>query len=525
VNESALTMNFSSKKSQAIIRALLILAILIVVNIISIRIFTRFDLTAQNLYTLTDASKKLVGSLDDRVNIKAYFTEDLPAPYNNTRRDVLDMLNDYKAYSHGNLTYEFISPEDSKGEEEAQQQGIPPVQVQVVNHDKLEVKRAYLGLVMMYEDRKEVLPVIQNVSSLEYDISSALHRLTMREKKKVGYTTGHGEADLTSMKEAYQELSKQYSVVPVDLSHPVSIDQTISALLVIAPTKTFNDSAKYQIDQYIMHGGKVAFLLNAINASLQQQVAQPLSLGLDDLLAQYGVRVNQDLVRDAQCANVNLTQQQMGFTIQSQIPFPYMVAASNFSPSNMIVKDLHNVIFPFVSSVDTTAIASKGLKAEVLARSSKHSGRQTGFFPIDPMHRYTLEELSESNIPLAVVVDGSFKSFFTGKNFTADQTESALDKSPNTRIIVVGDGDFMNDNVARNPDNLALFANTVDYLTDDAGLITIRSKNVELPSLEEVSDGTKKTVKYGNLLLPPVIVIAYGLFRWRSRRARKRTAI
>lgn len=519
-------MNTLSKKSQAITKALLILAILIVVNIISIRVFTRFDLTGQKLYTLTDASKKLVGSLDDRVIVKAYFTEDLPAPYNNNRREVLDMLNDYKAYSHGNLQYEFFNPTGSKGEQEAQQQGIPPVQVQVVNNDKLEVKRAYLGLVMMYEDRKEVLPVIQNVRSLEYDISSALHRLTTRVKKKIGYTTGHGETDLTSLQQAYQGLSKQYTVAPVDLSKPISISSDISALLMIAPTKSFSDSVKFQIDQYLMHGGKIAFLLNAINASLQQQMAQPLSLGLDDLLAQYGVRINQDLVRDAQCANVNLMQQQMGFTIQSQIPFPYMVAASNFSPSNMIVKDLHNVIFPFVSSIDTSTAASKGLKAEVLVRSSKHSGRQTGFFPIDPMHRYTVEELSESNIPLAVVIDGSFKSFFAGKGLATDSLAGNVsDKSPDTRIVVVGDGDFMRDDVARNPDNLAFFANMIDYLTDDAGLITIRSKNVALPSLEEVSDGTKETVKYGNLLAPPMIVIVYGLLRWRSRRARKRIAL
>lgn len=519
-------MNFSSKKSQAITTTLLVLAILIVVNIISIRIFSRFDLTAQKLYTLSDASKKLVGSLDDRVNVKAYFTEDLPSPYNNTRREVLDMLNDYRAYSHGNLNYEFISPDGTKGEQEAQEAGIPPVQVQVVDHDKLEVKRAYLGLVMMYEDKKETLPVIQNVSSLEYDFSSALHRLTTQNRKKVGYTTGHGEPELPSMKQVYQELSKQYTVVPVDLSKPTSISPDISALLVIAPTKTFNDTSKYELDQYLMHGGKIAFLLNAVNATLQQQMAQPLTLGLDDLLSQYGVRVNQDLVRDAQCANVNLMQQQMGFTIQSQIPFPYMVAASSFSQSNMIVKDLHHVIFPFISSVDTSAIASKGLSAEVLVRSSKHSGRQTGFFPIDPMHRYTLDELSESNIPLAVVVDGTFKSLFAGKNFSiGSENGVSLDKSPDTRVIVVGDGDFMNDDVARNPDNLAFFANMVDYLTDDAGLITIRSKNVELPSLEEVSDGTKSTVKYGDLLAPPFLVIIYGLFRWRSRRARKNATI
>ena len=130
-----------SKQTQALFRALLILGILALANFISIRIFGRLDLTAQRVYTLSDASKKLVGSIDDRVTIKAYFTDDLPAPYNNNRRAVLDILNDYKAYAKGNLQYEFINPQGEKGEQEAQQQGVAPVQVQVVKEDKLEVKR------------------------------------------------------------------------------------------------------------------------------------------------------------------------------------------------------------------------------------------------------------------------------------------------------------------------------------------------------------------------------------------------
>ncbi|MEK6565957.1 MAG: GldG family protein, partial [Bacteroidota bacterium] len=165
------------KKTQALTRAALILGILILVNFISIRLFGRLDLTKQGVYTLSDASRKLVGSLDDRVNVKAYFTEDLPAPYNSYRRTVLDILNEYKAYSSGNLTFEFISPQGEKGEQEAQQQGIPPAQVNVFKEDKLEVVRAYFGLIFLSEDRKETLPTVQNLGSLEFDVSSTIKRL------------------------------------------------------------------------------------------------------------------------------------------------------------------------------------------------------------------------------------------------------------------------------------------------------------------------------------------------------------
>jgi gliding-associated putative ABC transporter substrate-binding component GldG len=514
----------NTKKAQTIFRVLMVIGILVLINFVSVRIFSRLDLTKAGVYTLSDASKNLVRNLDDRITVKAYFTEDLPSPYNNNRRQVLDMLNEYKAYAKGNLHFEFINPEGEKNEREAQQAGIPPVEVQVVKEDKFEVKRAFLGLVLMYEDKKELLPVVQNLGSLEYDISAAIKRLTMHAKKRIGYTTGHQEPELTSMQKANQEVSAQYEVVPVDLSsNTTTIPQDLAALLIIAPKTKFSDTAKYQIDQYIMRGGKVAFLLNKVNASLQQRYTQPVELGLEDMLENYGIRINSDLVRDAQCANVTVMQQQGQFQMQSQIPFPYLPNAANMDRSHPVVKDLQGLIFYFVSSLDTSLAANKGLKAEVLVRSSKHSGRQTGFMMIDPLHRYTQDELSESNIPMAAVVSGSFKSYFSSAGGNAKALVPQATMSPDTRMIVVGDGDFMKDDFAGSRGNLTFFINIIDFLADDAGLITIRSKNVTQPPLEQVSDGTKKLLKYGDLLLPPLLVIGYGLFRWRRRIALKRS--
>jgi gliding-associated putative ABC transporter substrate-binding component GldG len=514
----------NTRKAQTLFRVLLVFGILILINFISVRIFSRLDLTKAGVYTLSDASKALVRNLDDRVTVKAYFTEDLPAPYNNNRRQVLDILNEYKAYAKGNLHFDFINPEGEKNEQEAQQAGIPPVEVQVVKEDKFEVKRAFLGLVLLYEDKKEVLPVVQNLGSLEYDISAAIKRLTTTTKKRIGVTTGHQEAELSTMRKANQDISAQYEVVPVDLSSSTAtIPQDLAALLVIAPQKSFSDTAKYQIDQYIMHGGKVAFLLNKVNASLQQRYSQPVDLGLEPLLENYGIRINSDLVRDAQCASVTVMQQQGPFQMQSQIPFPYLPNVTNVDRTNPMVKDLQGLIFYFVSSIDTSLALSKGVKAEVLARSSKHSGRQTGFMMIDPLHRYTADELSESSIPLAAVMSGSFRSYYAGGTADNKSFVSQTEKSPQTRIIVVGDGDFMKDDFAGNRGNLTFFVNIVDYLADDAGLISIRSKDVAQPPLEQISDGTKKILKYGDLLVPPLLVIGYGLLRWRRRIALKRS--
>jgi gliding-associated putative ABC transporter substrate-binding component GldG len=509
----------TTAKTQAFTRILLTVGILIVLNFIAVRLFTRIDLTDQKVFTLSDASIDLVENLDDRVTVRAYFTEDLPAPYNNTRRAVLDILNEYRAYGGDNISFEFVNPVGDADEQEARQQGVPAVEVQVVEEDKFQVKRAHLGIVFLYEDRKEVIPVVQNLSSLEYDISSTIKRVTTRVKKRVGYTTGHGETPTQQYQRAAQELTKQYDLVPVDLTKDEEVPVDLAALLVVSPTMTMSDTAQYLLDQYLMSGGKVAFLLNKMNVNLNSQYrfAQEATLGLESQLEHYGVRVNADLIRDEQCANITVMQQQGMFQIQSQVPFPYLPNTSDFS-DNPVVKDFQSLIFYFASSVDTSFASSKGLSAEVLVRTSQKSGRATGFVMVDPFKKWQPSDYGEASIPLAAVINGSFSSFFEGKDRTPLRTSS-----PDTRIIVVGDGDFMKDDMAGSRNNGTFFVNIVDYLADDAGLITIRSKNIAQPPLDQVEDATKQFIKYANLLLPPFLIIGYGLMRWRRRLSLKRS--
>lgn len=494
------------RKTQIALRVALILGIVVLVNIVSVRIFGRIDLTDQKVYTLTDASKRLAESFDDRVTVKAYFTEDLPSPYNNHRRAVLDLLNEYRAYAGDNLVVEFINPTGEKGEQEARDQKIPPVEVQVVNDDKLEIKRAYLGLVFLYEDKKETLPVVQNLSTLEYDISSALKRLTQTRRKTIGYTEGHGELPVDQWSTAAELLRKQYDLVPVTLSASQGVPDTISALMVIAPTQPFGDSVTTHFRNYTARGGSLAFFLNAVGGDLQTQIAQPVQHGLNNLLRSYGAVVNTDLVRDAQCATIGVVREQFGFRIQTQVPFPLLPMVSSFSRDNVMVKDLQNVVFYFVSSVDTVNAAARDLKTEFLVRSSDHAGRERDLFYIDPTRQYTEAEFSEQAIPLALLVEGAFPA-----------ADSLRQPAHPSRVIVFGDGDFMRNDLAQSRGNMTLFANCADYLADDAGLITIRSKNIVQPPLEKVSDGVRQTVKWGLMLVPPLLVIGYGLLRWRRR--------
>lgn len=521
-------MNTRPLKTQTFLRVGLIALILIVLNFVSVRLFGRLDLTRNHIFSLAPASKNLVSHLDDKVTIRAYFTEDLPAPYSMNRRLLIDELNEYKAYGGGNFDFEFIDPSTEKAERDAQQEGVTPVQVQVINQDKLEVKKAYMGLVFLYEDKKEVIPVVQNMSSLEYDISSTIKRLTTKSQKKIGFLTGNGEPALSDMNQAQAVLRKQYQLAQVDVTKGKPVPSDIDILMIIDPTSRISEPQKFQIDQFLMRGGRIAFLINRIEASLQQQYGRPLDTGLDDMLACYGARINADLVRDVQCANVTIMQQQSGFAIQSQVPFPYIPIVSDFDKGNVMVKDLQGLVLLFGSSVDTVDLSAKGLHGEVLFRSSKQSGLQTGVFAFDPMTRWTRDQFPDKGIPLGVLIEGHFHSLYAGKPAPADTAAGSipppatpLTESPDTRIVVVGDGDFVKDH-STSRDDITFFANLADYLADDAGLIAIRSKDVSEPPLEPVSDGAKQAVKYANMILPPLLVLGYGLFRWRKRQFLKK---
>jgi len=511
---------------------MLVIGVIVLANIVALRFFERLDLTRDKIFTLSDASRNLVKSLDDKFLVKVYFTSDLPPEYANNRRFLKDQLDEYRAYANGNFQYEFIDP--SKKEElqqEAQRYGIPPVRVQVLKEDKLQVQEAYMGAVFLYGVKQERLPVVQSTANLEYEISSAVKKLTSKELKKVGFLSGHGEPALQQMSRFQEMLSKQYTVTTVDLSAGKPIENDIAILLIVGPDKPFRSWEKFLIDQYIMKGGKVGFWLNKVSATLQMQMGRALDLQLDDLLENYGVRINADLVRDVSCAYVNV-QQQAGFmVIQNQVPFYYLPQASEFDPTSPIVKDLRSVVFYFASSIDTTLARGKGLKTDVLVKSSKRSGRQENVFLISAGAgmQPAADQFNESGIPLCVTVEGAFPSAFGNKPVGADSSvRSSLDTTNKvttgilSKIVVLGDGDFVQDQFAGSKDNFILATNLVDWLADDIGLASIRARDSGSKPLDEISENAKGWVKGINLAAPPLLVVLVGIIRWRWRIAMRK---
>ncbi len=521
-----------NNRQQLIVRLLVVLGILVSLNVIAVRYFTRIDLTADHMYTLSDASKNLVSSLDDRFTVKAYFTDDLPPPYNNNRRYLQDQLDEYRAYAKGNFQYELIDPgKNEEIEKEAQKYGIPPVQVQVLEQDKMQVKKGYMGLVFLYGDKTERIPVIQSTENLEYEISSSLKKLTAKELKKVGFLTGHGEPPLAQMSRLQEMLAKQYQVVPVNLASGTPIAADMAALVVVGPSAPLKSWEKFLIDQYVMNGGRVAFFLNKVDINLQGEMGRPVDPNLDDLLASYGVRVNTDLVRDVSCAYVTVSQQAGFMVIQNQVPFYYLPQASQFAEASPVVKGLGSVVFYFASSVDTSLARTRGYKATVLVQSSKRSGRQEGVFMVNPTAEVTPDMFAESGIPLVANVEGSFVSAFNQRPVGADSSvRSVIDTTKKlivsnrlTKIVVAGDGDFLQDQYSGGKtDNFVLASNLIDWLSDDIGLSAIRARESGVKPLGEVTDASRNLIKGISLALPPLLVVLAGILRWRWRATARR---
>ena len=179
-------MNLNNKKSTIIFSAVILIAV-IFINLIGRNWFLRFDLTDNKMYSLSSSSKSVVQKIDDLFTIKVYFSADLPAQYSNNKRYLQDILEEYTAYSSGNLRFEFYSPENEEQiAEDAQKYGIQPVQLQVIENDKVEIKKVYMGLVLLYEDKREVIPVIQTSTGLEYDITTKIKSMVQNQKSTIG---------------------------------------------------------------------------------------------------------------------------------------------------------------------------------------------------------------------------------------------------------------------------------------------------------------------------------------------------
>lgn len=547
----------SKSSGENILFTVVIVAILVVANFAAVRLFWRADLTRNEQFSLSDASVQAVRSLDDRLVVKAYFTKNLPPPFNATERYVRDLLEEYQSRSKGKMKVIFIDPSDEAKAEEARKAGITEVTHQVIEKDQAAEKKGFRGLLFSYLGETQKIPVIRDTKGLEYDITNLI-LLMSQDKRKVGFLQGHGEpktfsppqdpqnpqpqepAGLAMIREGLQ----QYQVRETNLNGgSTAVPEELEALVVVAPTEPISDLELYRIDQFIMNGGNVALFIEGIkvDASMGMLSTEPSKAGYDEFLKHYGIRLNQDVVFDPQCDTLPV-RGPLGIPLAKRYPGWPLTEIRTEHPTTFRLPVL---TFPWVSSIEILENPTAGdVKATVLARSTPESWADTGSIDLDPNQDWNAAyeaSADKGQRALAVALEGRFRSFFAGRDLPTPPAEGDVPpedlskgfvaecKSPG-RILVAGSGQMVIDPVvnilqrlhgARDRSaNLAFAINTVDWLTANQGLIAVRGKGVENPRLNIEKDSTRNLLKYGNIIGWPLLVIAIGLARWglRSRR-------
>lgn len=514
--------------TQSLALLLIIAGILIAINLISANHFGRLDLTADKQYSISQATKNTVKNLNDLLTIKVYFSSKLPPDLVQTQQYLKDILSEYQAYSK-NVRIEFIDPaKDSQTKEEVQNLGIPEIEMQILDKDEFKVQKGYLGLALFYADKKEIIPIIQNTQNLEYDLTSAIKRLTAESLKSLAFLAGQNEhgifstpydseeqAQLNDYTEVAKALNKNYRVTTINLAENEKLDN-IDTLIIAGPQKELSAKELYQIDQFIIKSGKVIFLIDPVRIIQPMQTVSN-ETGLEKLLNNYGIQVNQNLVIDTINENVGFSSGYMQFFL----PYPFWpkLIKENFLKDHPIVAKLQSISLPWVSSLAENP--KEGVELKILATTSANGATMNFPINLDPQQNFNPTE--QKKIPIIIEAKAKFKSAYADQEIPEGTEGPKIRQAEKeSQIIVLANSNFINDDyIKRFPDNLVFFQNAVDYLTLDSDLINIRSKALTDRPLKKLSDNAKTWIKVINIGLIPLLVIIFGIVRFYLRKRNK----
>lgn len=478
---------------------LTLLGILLVANYLSYNLFARLDLSEGRIYSLSGGSVTLVRELEDPVIVKGYITKDLPFPYNAHSKYITDLLEEYKARSKGKFHFTLVNPSNDETRLEARRAGIVPLTFSEIRADKYEIREGFMGLLFIYGDKREIIPAVEDVSGLEYGITSKIRRITRKELSKVVFSKGHGELEFAPQSDLGRRLAEDYRVESVSLEEE-NIPEDAKSLIIAGPREIFSEEALRKIGEFIGSGGTAGLLIDKVDVDMETFTTKDIRTQLDTLLEHYGMEIRGGLVVDRQNQTVALeTRREGGFMMRNYVPYPLLPLVTDFDKQNPIVKDLESIVLPYVSAVEG---------GEPIAYSSRGSWIPPKSFNVSPLQQYRPEAKSEKGpFALAVVKTGIFPDLF-GESGGVE-----------ARLALVGTSRFIDPRFGH-ASNYAFFFNILDWLTQDESLISIRSKGIGLRPLRPLSPPIKRAARWLNILLPPAAIFFFGIARWRVRRRR-----
>jgi len=542
--------------------------IVVFVNVIGQYLFLRMDLTTEKRYTLSKSTKEMLRKIDEPVLFRVYLEGEFPSDFKRLQNETKEMLNQFRAYN-SNIEYEFVNPNSFTDNEEQQvfyqklaSKGIQPTQISVGDGASMTTQILIPAADVYYRGRETSVQLLQSqkyvnestllnnsIQNLEYTLSSAIRHLATGQKRSIGFLQGHGELTGGVLYDIQRSLQEMYSLeyVTIDgqiqsltVHHQSPKDSTeysffnLYDLLIIAkPTQPFSEQDLYILDQYIMYGGKVLWLVDALDADIDslssrgQFMSTRLPLGLDEMLFNYGVRINPDLLMDMRCRPIPIQVGMVGdkpqFKFRPWYYFPEIVPLSD----HPIVRNLDLIKTDFVSSID---LIDNDIRKTVLLTTSEYTRVKNAPAMVDLADANAEPDrrlYNRSSVPVAVLLEGQFRSTWRNRlapSFTSEPSMGYRELSDDNKMIVISDGDIIRNRFMANEGAVlpvgydfytqTLYANKefllgcVNYLVGDDGLMASRSRSIKLRKLDVVKAREQRSMYQVVNLVVPVLLLA-----------------
>lgn len=566
-------------KQQQTIQLLASILFLLLINIIGSFVFTRLDLTTEKRYTLSDATKKMLKEIDDIVYFKIYLEGDYPAGFKRLHNETKEMLDEFKVYSK-NIQYEFINPSANSNKKVVKElykqlisKGLSPTNLHVKTKEVSSQQIIFPGAIVSYQEKEIPLQLLNtqlglpseevlnnSIQVLEYNIANTIKKLIVKEKSRIAFIEGHGELPTIRLADIAWRLSEYYDVTRIRLNEQInSLRDTLkqnnipvfknkyTALIIAKPDSTFSEKDKFIIDQFIMRGGKVLWVIDPVFASMDSlqksfsTVSMPLQLNLEDALFKYGVRLNTNLLLDLNALPIPVITGQTGDRPQqSLLPWFYFPLLTP-TIKHPIVHNLNAIKTEFISSLDT--VGSLKIKKTILLETSKYSRIINTPCPVSldiVMKQPDIKLYTKKHQPVAVLLEGEFESVFKNRilpELAYSKEICFLEKSKPTAMVVISDGDIIKNQIRYQQNqniplplgydkytnqtfgNADLILNIMNYLCDDSGLITLRSRELKLRMLDKTR--MENELLYWqllNIILPVLLILFIGIIRFFLRK-------
>ncbi|MBK9283835.1 MAG: gliding motility-associated ABC transporter substrate-binding protein GldG [Sphingobacteriaceae bacterium] len=559
-----------NRKRKDITALFMLLVIVVLINFVSHYFFKRIDLTSEKRYTLAASTKEMLKKVDEEILFKVYLEGNFNPGFTRLRNEAREILDEFRAYSNENIQYEFINPaeegltleEKNSIQKQLFEKGIIPEEIIEKKSDKTSNLRIWPGAIASYKGREAVWQIYSHqaligvsseqsinnsVQELEYSLSNTIRKLQRDRKPEVTFLDGHNELDTISRYDFARSLSEYYSVNRTLIKQGVELESLkgTDALIIAKPDSSFTDKEKFIIDQFIMEGGKVLWLIDPVTINMDTLNLRGFSIGLnrplnlEDMLFKYGVRLNPVLVQDMQCGMIPIN---IGFKKgQANIKmFPWVHTLWVLPDvAHPIVKNLDVIKMEYVSNLDT--VTAHGIKKTVLLRSSRNSRIQPTPARI-ALQMATLpvkeSQFKDGSQMLALLLEGEFTSFAENRLPTILRSNpdfKFLEHGKKTKMIVVADGDIAANDYQRSTGqvmplgydkysrqvfaNKTFLLNCVNYLLDDEGMLQLRSREVKLRMLDKKKLKLQRTKwQMINVVYPIILIALLGTVQFYVRR-------